>query len=127
MFVAVAVIYAQDMDCPAWRLGLWKCVRPSPHGRRHLPASARRAIHPHGLFFAALPTPPGLCYNLRAVERIMSVDVDRDALRENSGERQLAEEHPIGFCPVCSERLEPKRCKLVCMKCGYYLSCSDYY
>jgi hypothetical protein len=37
------------------------------------------------------------------------------------------EEHPISFCPVCSERLEPKRCKLICGRCGYYLSCSDYY
>ncbi len=42
-------------------------------------------------------------------------------------EQQSIEEHPISFCPVCSERLEPKRCKLVCAVCGYYLSCSDYY
>ena len=76
---------------------------------------------------AALPTSPRLCYNLRAVERPMHVDADLCALRSESGERQRAAEHPISFCPVCSERLEPKRCKLVCRKCGYYLSCSDYY
>lgn len=57
----------------------------------------------------------------------MHVDTDRGALGADSGEPQRAEEHPISFCPVCSERLEPKRCKLVCRKCGYYLSCSDYY
>jgi hypothetical protein len=57
----------------------------------------------------------------------MHADADRGALGADSGERQRAEEHPISFCPVCSERLEPKRCKLVCGKCGYYLSCSDYY
>jgi hypothetical protein len=46
--------------------------------------------------------------------------------RESSGQPSV-DEHPMSFCPVCSERLEPKRCKLVCGKCGYYLSCSDYY
>jgi hypothetical protein len=31
------------------------------------------------------------------------------------------------FCPVCSKRLESRRCKLVCNVCGYYMSCADYY
>ena len=31
------------------------------------------------------------------------------------------------FCPVCSARLQPKKCKLHCERCGYYMSCSDYY
>jgi hypothetical protein len=57
----------------------------------------------------------------------MQVDADSGALRGNSCERRPAAEYPISFCPICSERLEPKRCKLVCGKCGYYLSCSDYY
>jgi len=74
-----------------------------------------------------LPTPPRLCYNLRAVERSLHVETNRGALGASTRERELAAEHPISFCPVCSERLEPKRCKLVCGKCGYYLSCSDYY
>ena len=33
---------------------------------------------------------------------------------------------PSSYCPVCSERLEARRCKLVCAVCGYYMSCSDY-
>jgi hypothetical protein len=74
-----------------------------------------------------LPTSPGLCYNLRAVERTMQVDPNRGEVRADSGEQQRAADQPISFCPVCSERLEPMRCKLVCRKCGYYLSCSDYY
>jgi hypothetical protein len=57
----------------------------------------------------------------------MQVDADSGAHRGNSCERRPVAEHPISFCPICSERLEPKRCKLVCGKCGYYLSCSDYY
>jgi len=31
------------------------------------------------------------------------------------------------FCPICSQRLESRRCKLVCSVCGYYMSCADYY
>ncbi|MGB2621895.1 MAG: hypothetical protein WBL56_18340 [Candidatus Acidiferrum sp.] len=31
------------------------------------------------------------------------------------------------YCPVCSQRLESRRCKLVCPVCGYYMSCADYY
>ena len=33
----------------------------------------------------------------------------------------------ILYCPVCSTRLAERKCKLICEKCGYYLSCSDYY
>lgn len=31
------------------------------------------------------------------------------------------------FCPLCSQRLESRRCKLICDVCGYYMSCADYY
>jgi len=31
------------------------------------------------------------------------------------------------YCPVCSCRLHEHRCKLNCPRCGYYMSCSDYY
>jgi hypothetical protein len=31
------------------------------------------------------------------------------------------------FCPVCSQRLKSRRCKLICDVCGYYMSCADYY
>ena len=33
----------------------------------------------------------------------------------------------IDFCPRCSARLESLRCKMICTRCGYYMSCSDYY
>jgi hypothetical protein len=36
-------------------------------------------------------------------------------------------EHALQYCPVCSRRLESRRCKLICQGCGYYMSCADYY
>ena len=42
------------------------------------------------------------------------------ALRDGSGEAML-------WCPVCSQRLQQRKCKLICERCGYYMSCADYY
>lgn len=32
-------------------------------------------------------------------------------------------------CPVCSKELEERKCKLICTdpRCGYYMSCADFY
>ncbi|MBV6433061.1 MAG: hypothetical protein IANPNBLG_03226 [Bryobacteraceae bacterium] len=30
------------------------------------------------------------------------------------------------YCPVCNQRLSEHKCKLVCVRCGYYMSCADY-
>jgi hypothetical protein len=35
--------------------------------------------------------------------------------------------HPERFCPNCSTELAESRCKLACLGCGFYLSCSDFY
>lgn len=34
---------------------------------------------------------------------------------------------PMLYCPVCSLRLAERKCKLYCERCGYYMSCADYY
>jgi hypothetical protein len=39
----------------------------------------------------------------------------------------VPQEDASRFCPVCSQRLESRRCKLICNVCGYYMSCADYY
>jgi hypothetical protein len=39
----------------------------------------------------------------------------------------VAGEDASRYCPVCSQRLESRRCKLICLVCGYYMSCADYY
>ena len=36
-------------------------------------------------------------------------------------------EEPMLYCPVCSMRLTARKCKLICERCGYYMSCADYY
>jgi hypothetical protein len=46
----------------------------------------------------------------------------------------VAATHPLApgddisrYCPVCSQRLDSRHCKLVCTVCGYYMSCADFY
>ncbi len=36
-------------------------------------------------------------------------------------------EEAMLHCPNCSQRLEELKCKLFCRRCGYYMSCADYY
>jgi Zn finger protein HypA/HybF involved in hydrogenase expression len=33
----------------------------------------------------------------------------------------------VTTCPNCGARLREHRCKLLCPRCHYYMSCSDYY
>jgi hypothetical protein len=41
--------------------------------------------------------------------------------------RAVSDSEPMLYCPVCSLRLAERKCKLFCERCGYYMSCSDYY
>jgi ribosomal protein S27AE len=36
-------------------------------------------------------------------------------------------DHHCQICPNCSQQLSGHHCKLVCTRCGYYLSCADYF
>jgi hypothetical protein len=41
--------------------------------------------------------------------------------------QRAAKDEPMVYCPVCGLRLSEQKCKLVCERCGYYMSCADYY
>ena len=50
--------------------------------------------------------------------------------REPQSEQPVArrdDQEPMLYCPVCDTRLEQRKCKLICLRCGYYMSCADYY
>lgn len=49
-----------------------------------------------------------------------------EKIREGDQAR-VDEDEPMLWCPVCSERLQQRKCKLFCPRCGYYMSCADYY
>ena len=46
---------------------------------------------------------------------------------ESEGTTGEPAEEPMVYCPVCSLRLSQRKCKLFCERCGYYMSCADYY
>jgi len=81
----------------------------------------------------------GLCYNLAAVGQAAKKAVPASLVEqadarapqilpeaEESAASELRGEYALRYCPVCSERLESRRCKLICNRCGYYMSCADY-
>lgn len=45
---------------------------------------------------------------------------------EKQQRAKTQDDHSV-YCPNCSSRLEPLKCKLLCKKCGYFMSCADYY
>jgi hypothetical protein len=81
----------------------------------------------------------GMCYKRRAVNSAAKQElapVQRESaevsvLHASAAKAEtcvvVAGEDPSRYCPVCSQRLESRRCKLICPVCGYYMSCADYY
>ncbi|MFQ5817916.1 MAG: hypothetical protein ACE5H2_08175 [Terriglobia bacterium] len=50
------------------------------------------------------------------------------ALQRKSASRQARGTliEPMHICPRCGTRLQARQCKLLCERCGYYMSCSDF-
>lgn len=51
--------------------------------------------------------------------------MEKDTPHEPEHESSMDE--PQLYCPRCNARLARHKCKLVCDRCGYYMSCADYY
>lgn len=90
-----------------------------------------------------------MCYKVRAVsgrkETVRAAVVVGDSQEARASTREVfrAGSEPLApdslsskstqsedaslFCPVCSARLTPRKCKMICDVCGYYMSCSDFY
>lgn len=47
--------------------------------------------------------------------------------KPESSKTSTQEDEAMLYCPVCDTRLTARKCKLLCEKCGYYMSCADYY
>jgi len=63
---------------------------------------------------------------------MVSMDGERAATSESdpradASSKSASEREPMLYCPVCSLRLAEHKCKLYCERCGYYMSCADYY
>ena len=92
-----------------------------------------------GCATAALFPCRGMCYNRRAVESApkqvlaqahsepVQPASETAAPSQGNQNQGAGTEDASRYCPVCSQRLESQRCKLICSVCGYYMSCSDYY
>ena len=63
---------------------------------------------------------------LRVVQAVKEPqDASPDSMRHDA--RPTMPDEPMLYCPVCSVRLTARKCKLLCERCGYYMSCADYY
>lgn len=71
--------------------------------------------------------PPDMYNDPGFVSQPQLYPVPADPDRSSAPADATADEHAMLYCPVCSMRLESRKCKLFCAKCGYYLSCADYY
>ena len=106
LFIQMLDVLTRLQSCPVLTQD---CGKQSRLGKSHISHSGHR-----------------MCYRYRAMETPKveaAASASSAAPQASSAER----ENPSSYCPVCSARLEPQKCKLHCRVCGYYMSCSDYY
>ena len=96
----------------------WKQEPASIESERNVAASAEAAFAPHDPRTAV-----GENRSTNVEDGVTAVNVD------HTFDHTVVDtsEDASRYCPVCSRRLESRRCKLICAECGYYMSCADYY
>jgi len=57
----------------------------------------------------------------------LNPDFEREILVADAKREDRRPVHHQQICPNCSDTLVGHHCKLVCLQCGYYLSCAVYY
>ena len=57
---------------------------------------------------------------------VLPMDVNQTNTAE-AARKEISEQEPMLFCPVCSLLLSERKCKLYCERCHYFMSCADYY
>lgn len=65
---------------------------------------------------------------LRLPRRFRMIRVDQSSFDSfPEADVRTGDREAMLYCPVCSLRLTERKCKLLCERCGYYMSCADYY
>jgi hypothetical protein len=57
---------------------------------------------------------------------LLLLDADEDAAAETASQADSDPAAVILTCANCGAPMDERKCKLIC-RCGYFLSCSDYY
>ena len=57
---------------------------------------------------------------------IVLLDGSDDAVGEGAAAEDADPAAVLLTCANCGARMDERKCKLIC-RCGYFLSCSDYY
>jgi hypothetical protein len=64
-----------------------------------------------------------------AVRDVLAIDTSDASMGRESMPILLVDEDPgvvVLTCANCGAAMDERKCKLIC-RCGYFLSCSDYY
>jgi len=56
----------------------------------------------------------------------LAASADPTARSVSAKDDPLASTDYWDWCPRCSNRLESMKCKYICKRCGYYMSCADF-